>query len=90
MTLGTSYLMGRTLAQNMTEPGQADWARPDASATCRVCLLWSGGNATTGARSSRRSAAKLANCCPVDGCRLSLITHIAVGSSKRIRLRQRQ
>jgi hypothetical protein len=42
MTLGTSYLTGRTLAANMTEPGQADWARPDAAETCRLCLFWSG------------------------------------------------
>ena len=42
MTLGTSYLIGRTLLENMTEPGLADWARPDAAATCRVCLFWSG------------------------------------------------
>jgi hypothetical protein len=82
MTLGTSYLIGRTLAENMTEPGQADWGRPDAAETCRVYLFWSGSNATAGARSSRRSAARLANFCPGDGCRRSLITHIAVGSSK--------
>jgi hypothetical protein len=31
------------LAGNITEPGQADWARPDAAGTCRVCLFWSGG-----------------------------------------------
>jgi hypothetical protein len=42
MTLGTSYLIGRTLAEHMTEPRQADWARPDASETCRVCLFWGG------------------------------------------------
>jgi hypothetical protein len=90
MTLGTSYLIGRTLAENITEPGQADWARPDASETCRACLFWAARNATAGARSSRRSAAKLANCCPGDDCRLSLITHIVVGSSKRTRLRRRR
>jgi hypothetical protein len=90
MTLGTSYLIGRTLAENITEPGQADWARPDAATTCRACLFWAARNATAGARSSRRSAAKLANCCLGDGCRRSQATHIAVGSSKRIRLRRRQ
>jgi hypothetical protein len=34
---------GRTMAENMTEPGQADWARPDAAAECCVSLFWSGG-----------------------------------------------
>jgi hypothetical protein len=43
VALGTSYLTGRTLAENMTEPGQADWARPDAATTCRGCLFWAGG-----------------------------------------------
>lgn len=42
MPLGTSYLIGRTLAENITEPGQADWARPDAAETCRACLFWNG------------------------------------------------
>jgi hypothetical protein len=42
MPLGTCYLIGRTLAQNMTEPGQADWARPDATTTCRACQFWGG------------------------------------------------
>jgi hypothetical protein len=42
MPLGTSYLIGRTLAENITEPGQADWARPDSATTCRACLFWSG------------------------------------------------
>jgi hypothetical protein len=90
MPLGTSYPIGRTLAENITEPGQADWARPDASETCRARLFWSGANTTAGARSSRRSAAKLVDFCLGDGCRLSLITHIAVGSSNRIRLRRRR
>jgi hypothetical protein len=90
MTLSTSYLIGRTLAENITEPGQAEWARPDRAETCNACLFWSGANATAGARSSGRSAAKLVNCCLGDGCHLSLITHIVVGSSKRIRLRRRQ
>ena len=43
MALGTSYLTGRNLAEDMTEPGQEDWARPDAAETCRGCLFWSGG-----------------------------------------------
>ena len=90
VTLGTSYLIGRTLAGNMTEPGQADWARPDTAETCRACLFWSGAKRDRWARSSRRSAAKLVDFCLGDGCRLSLTTHIAVGSSKRIRLRGRQ
>jgi hypothetical protein len=91
MTLGTSYLVGRTLAENTTEPGQADWARPDAGETCRTCLFWSGekrdrwGGAQAGDLPQSSPA-----CCPGDDCRLSLITHIAVGSSKRIRLRRRQ
>jgi hypothetical protein len=42
VTPGTSYLTGRTLAGNINEPGQADWARPDAAETCRTCLFWSG------------------------------------------------
>jgi hypothetical protein len=42
MPLGTSYLIGRTPAENITEPDQADWARPDAAETCRACLFWAG------------------------------------------------
>jgi hypothetical protein len=42
VTLGTSYLTERTLAGNITEPGQPDGARPDAAETCRACLFWSG------------------------------------------------
>jgi hypothetical protein len=36
--LGNSYSTRRTLAGNMTEPGQPDGARPDAAETCRV--MW--------------------------------------------------
>jgi hypothetical protein len=90
MPLGTSYLIGRTPAENITEPDQADWARPDAAETCRACLFWAG------AKRDRWGALKPAICRKArqlllgDLCRLSLITHIAVGSSNRIRLHRRQ
>jgi hypothetical protein len=38
--LGTSYLTGRTPVANATEPGQADWADPNAPTTCRQCVQW--------------------------------------------------
>jgi hypothetical protein len=75
MTLGTSYLIGRTLAENVTEPGQADWARPDAVETCRLCLFWSGAKRDRWARSSRRSAAKARQLLP--GRRLPPVPHYA-------------
>jgi hypothetical protein len=90
VTLGTSYLIGRTPAANITEPGQADWARPDAATTCRACLFWGG------EKRDRWGALKPAICRKarqlLPGRRLPPVhtTHIAIGSSKRIRLRGRQ
>jgi hypothetical protein len=90
VTLGTSDLTGRTLAGNITEPGKRIGLAPTLLRPAVYACSGAARNATAGARSSRRSAAKLVNCCLGDGCRRSLITHIAVGSSKRIRLRRRQ
>jgi hypothetical protein len=90
VTLGTTYLIGRTPAENITEPGQADWARPDASETCRACLLWSGATRDQWGALEPTICRKARQLLPGDGCHLSLTTRIAVGSSKRIRLRRRQ
>jgi hypothetical protein len=90
VTIGTFYLAGRTLAGNITEPGQRIGLAPTRLRPAVYACSGAARNATVGARSSRRSAAKLANCCLGDGCHLSHTTHIAVGSSKRIRLRRRQ
>ena len=40
MTLGDPNLLGRALREDVTYPGQADWARPDVATTCSQCAYW--------------------------------------------------
>ena len=40
MTIGNPNLTLRDARADLTFPGQADWARPDATTTCGQCAFW--------------------------------------------------